>query len=160
MPKYYVTYSAKGARHRVEVEAPTSTKAVRVAREMARAEGLRRVMLNLVEHDDLHPLSDVDQDKVDRELAERLMANRGPALTVDEINAALEVIVGIVPLKAVERDGHILLDDGVNEAANGDDLSLNELVILCYEWAVFTGETSETFDTFVEYAGLAEYLER
>ncbi len=150
MPKYYVTYSAKGARHRVEVEAPTSTKAVRIAREMARAEGLGRVMLNLVEQEDPHLLSDVDQDKVDREIAEQLVATRGRALTVEEINVSIWEIIGEVPLRAVERDGHILLDDGVHETADGDDLSWNELFILVYEWAVFTGETSESFEGFIE----------
>lgn len=150
MPRYYVTFSAKGARHRVEVEASTGPKAVRAARETARAEGLGRVMLNLVEQEDLHPLSDVDQEKIDRELAEHLVATRGRALTVEEINVAIWEIIGDVPLQAVERDGHILLDDGMHETADGDNLSWNELFILVYEWGVFTGETSQSFEGFIE----------
>ena len=107
-------------------------------------------MLNLVEQEDPHPLSEVDQEKIDRELAEHLVATRGRALTVEEINVAIWEIIGDVPLRAVERDGHILLDDGMHETADGDNLSWNELFILVYEWGVFTGETSESFEGFIE----------
>lgn len=88
---------------------------------------------------------------IDEEIAERLMANPGPTLTVDEINAAIEDILGTdVLLQAVERDGHILLDDGASPTVDGDDLSRKELVILCYEWSVYVGRESGTFADFLD----------
>ena len=149
MPNYYVTYSAKGVTHRVGVEAPTGPKAVRAARETARTAGLGRVMVSSVEREAMRGLSDVDQEKIDREIAEHLVTYRGPSLGVHEINLAIEEILGDVPLMAIERNGHILLDDGENEPADADNLSGNELFILCYEWAVYVGETSESFEGFL-----------
>ena len=101
--------------------------------------------------DPLAELDDDDPSRFDEAIAKRLMENRGPALSVNEINAAIEDILGTdVPLRAVERDGHIFLDDGVNHTVDGDNLSRNELLILCHEWLVFVGGTSEYLKDFID----------
>ena len=100
---------------------------------------------------DYFELNDDPDRQIDEEIAERLMTTRGRALTVDEINSAIEDILGTDEhLRAVERDGHILLEDGVNEPADGDDLSRNELVLLCYEWEVFVGYTSNNLAEWID----------
>ena len=151
MPTYLVTASSKGAMRSWSVEASTGPKATRAARETARAEGWGRIMVHSVLICP-EPADDDDLDRrIDEEIAERLVATRGPALTVDEINFAIEDILGSeVSLRAFERDGHIVLDDGVHETADGDDLSRNELVILCYEWLVYIGDCSDHFSDFVD----------
>ena len=96
-------------------------------------------------------VEELDSRRIDEEIAEHLMANPGPPLSVDEINDAIEDILGTdVTLQAVERDGHILLVDGELEEVNGDDVSRKELVLLCYEWAVCVGYVSEDLRDFIE----------
>ena len=146
MPTYLVKASSKGVVCSWSIEAPLSSKAVRAAREAARAEGLGRIMVRSVERVDVSPLpachtdlplsesNDDDLGRFDELIAAIIMQDCGPALSVDELNAAIEDIVGTdAPLRAVERDGHIFLDDGVNHTVVGDNLSRHELVILCYE---------------------------
>lgn len=150
MPTYLVTASAQGMMRSWPVEAPSGPKAQHAAREAARTEGWGRIMVHSVLP--CRPVVDDDPERlIDEEIAERLMANPGPTLTVDEINAAIEDILGTdVPLQAVERDGHIFLDDGISPTVDGDDLSRKELVILCYEWSVYVGHESGTFADFLD----------
>ena len=161
MPTYLVKASSKGVACSWSVEAPTSSKAVRAAREEARTDGLGRIMVRSVEREDVSPLpahtdplaglNDDDPSRFDESIAERIMENCGPALSVSELNAAIEDIVGTdAPLRAVERGGHIFLDDGVNHTVDGDNLSRHELLILCYEWLVFVGGTSEYLKDFID----------
>ena len=96
-------------------------------------------------------VGELDSRQIDEEIAEHLMANPGPSLSVADINDAIEDILGTdVTLQAVERDGHVFLVDGESEAVDGDDLSRKELVLLCYEWAVYVGYVSEDLRDFIE----------
>ena len=162
MGRYLVTGSCRGVTRTWSVEAAMSSEAVRNAREVARADGLGRIIVRSVEGEDLLPhlattdlplagIAGDDPIRIDNRIAERLMASRGPALTVDQLNAAIEDILGKdMPLQAVERDGHIFLEDGETPAVSGDDLPRKELVILCYEWLIFVGATSEDFKDFLD----------
>ena len=74
----------------------------------------------------------------------------GDFLSVSEMNSEIQLVLGEVPLKAYEKDRHIILDDGVNEPAGADDLTAIELIELLYDWAVFAGYTNEDFEDFLE----------
>lgn len=71
-------------------------------------------------------------------------------LSLHEINAEIKRLLGDVPLKAHEDNGRIYLADGETNPAEVDDRSLTGVAELLYDWAVFVGETSETFEDFLE----------
>ena len=82
----------------------------------------------------------------------RFEYTHGPALTTDEVNAEILVVLGTdVTLRAVEHRGRIVLSDGVNSPAEGNALSLPDLMDLLYEYAVFIGYTCENFEDFIAY---------
>ena len=71
-------------------------------------------------------------------------------LSLDEMNAQISRLLGRVPLKAYEDHGRIYLSDGVNNPADVDDRTPAAVAQLLYEWAVFTGETNDTFEDFLK----------
>lgn len=141
MALYKVIATHKGQTVEFTTEATTAPKAVLEARRIAKAQGMGRITVNSIQGE---PAIFSEED------TRRLNISHGRPLSLAEINAEIEHGLGDVPLKAYEENGRIFLSDGVNEAAEIDDLSLIGVTELLYDWAVFTGYTNEDLESFLE----------
>lgn len=141
MSRYKVLVTHKGHSAEFTADAPTGAKAVQEARRMAKAQGMASIIVNAVRQDHLVIFENDDP---------RPTSQHGRSLTLAQINAEIEVVLGEVPLKAYEENGRIFLGDGVNNPAQVEDPTQIGVIELLYEWAVFTGYTNEDFEDFLE----------
>ena len=114
------------------VLAKSGKDAVKKARELARGNGMNRILVR-----EVHP------DYVEQDMP------GGAGLTVDQVNAEIEYVLGQVQLKAYDRDGVIVLDDGENNPAEFEyPPSATLVAVTLYEWAIFVGWTNEDMEDF------------
>ncbi len=143
MALYKVIGTSKGQTAEFITNSPTAPKAILEARRMAKAKGMGRITVNSVQG---------EPAIFSEEETQRLNISHGRSLSLAEISAEIERVLGIVPLKAYEENGSIFLSDGISAPAEVEDRTLIGLMELFYDWAVFVGYTNEDFEDFLAMA--------
>ena len=172
--QYRVGATYQGEQVVFTVEATSGTKAVAEARQQARTQSMKFIMVNYVKPaertivrygtDHGPPLTALggtcNLPGTEAIYAGETHQVEELTLSVGEINDHIRNVwnrmVVFVPrpeeplLKAYEQDGSVFLDDGVSGRQELLSRSPMELVMMLYEWATYVGYCSDDFGVFVE----------
>ena len=168
-PNFRVAATCRGQTLTLTVTAPDSRTAVARARQQAREQGMGRIMVRRV---DPVPRTAIRHAAEYGPASTHLgapgppgppdagAASITPDLTLDEIRGMIgemwDRMISFTPrdetspLTAAEIDGRIFLDDGASPRAELAERSRLELMLTLYDWAVYTGWTSNDLDAFLD----------
>ena len=173
--RYRVSATHQGESVVFNVEATTGTKAVAEARRQARLQGMKFIMVNQVtpveptifryDADSEDPLTARGGANYNPPDTGALYAGKEPGtqlttLSLNEITDRIQTVwdrmvvftprPDVSPLRAYEQNGRVYLDDGISGRLELLERTSLELVMVLYEWATYTGYSSEDFGEFVQ----------